>query len=104
MDTFEPIENINTVLKVQHPHKTRQHTEDSSLSSTKTINDQSWFVTGGQPRDAVHEVNTVGDGDTEMGPVGTEDDLDHVLDLSHLQLETHRLISGCTCLCHQCQS
>ena len=104
MYTFEPVENINTILQVQHPHKAGQNTEDGSLSSTEAVDDKGGFVAGSQPGDAVDQMNTVGDGDTEVGPVGAEDDLDHMLNIPHLQLETDRLVSGGTGLCHQCQS
>ena len=86
MNTFEPIEHINTLLQIQHPHQAAQHNKDGGLSGSETVNDQCWLVTVGQSGDTVHQVDTVGHGDTQGGPVGTEDDLNHMHLVPHLKL------------------
>ena len=86
MNTLEPVEHVHAVLHVHHPHEAGEDAEDGGLGGPEGVDEHDWFVEDSEARDTVHQVDTVGDGDTEVGPVGAEDDLDHVLNISHLQL------------------
>ena len=94
VDSFEPIEDVHTVLHVHHPHEAGEDAEDGGLGGSEAVNDHGGFVLTGQARDAVHQVDTVGHRDTEVRPVGTEDDLDRVLHVLHLQLQADALVAG----------
>ena len=76
MDRFEPVEDVHTVLHVHHPHEAGEDAEDGGLSGPEAVNDDGWLVRRGEAGDTIHQVDTVGDRDTEVRPVGAEDDLD----------------------------
>ena len=76
VDSLEPVEDVHTVLHVHHPDEAGEDTEYGGLRSSEAVNDDGGFVRTGEAGDTVHQVDTVGDGNTEVRPVGTEDDLD----------------------------
>ena len=76
VNSFKPVENVHTVLHVHHPDEAGEDTEYGGLRSSEAVNDDGGFVRTGEAGDTVHQVDTVGDGNTEVRPVGTEDDLD----------------------------
>ena len=74
MDTFEPVEHIDPLLRVQHPHEAGQDGEDGGLRGPEAVHDQGGLVGvgGGQAGDAVHQVHTVTHRDTQVRPVGAK--------------------------------
>ena len=86
MNTLEPVENVHAVLHVHHPHEAGEDAEDGGLGGPEGVDEHDWFIQDSEARDTVDQVDTVGDRDTEVGPVGTEDHLDGVLGVLQLQL------------------
>ena len=76
MNCLEPVEDVHTVLHVHHPDEAGEDAEDGGLGGPEAVDDHGGFVLAGEAGDAVHQVDTVGHGHTEVGPVGAEDDLD----------------------------
>ena len=93
MNTLEPVEHVHAVLHVHHPHEAGEDAEDGGLGGPEGVDEHDWFVQDSEARDTVHQVDTVGDGDTEVWPVGTEDHLEGVLGVLQLQLQADALVA-----------
>ena len=44
VDTFEPVEHIDTLLRVQHPHEAGEDGEDGGLRGPEAVHDQGGLV------------------------------------------------------------
>ena len=93
VNTLKPVEDVDTVLQVQHPNEAGEDTEDGGLRGPEAVNEHDGFVLLGEPGDTVHEVDTVRHGHTEVRPVGTEDHLDSLLHLLQLEVEADTLVA-----------
>jgi len=95
VDAFEPVKHVNILLQVHLTNQAGENNENRRLSGSKAVDHYSWLFWVGESGEAVDKMDTVGHRNTEVGPVGTEDELDPKSRLAlNLQTKGDRLISG----------
>ena len=94
VEALEPVKHVHIVLEVHLADKAAEDNEDGGLGGPEAVNDHGGLVCVRQSGEAIHQVDTVGDRHTEVGPVGTEDQLDGEARLVvHLEAEGDSLVS-----------